>query len=330
MFSVRRRYLFALLPLASAMLAAAPTRAADPPANPPTTLSPARKAFIGRWDLTVTDGTRTAPSWLEVELSGRTTLVGRYVAQSGSARPISKVEFSGDQMRFTLPVQWEQGPHDLQFEARLQNDRLSGRFRNEKGKWISWTGVRAPRLASTAEPSWGAPIDLFDGKSLQGWRPRNVNSPNGWVVENGLLKNARPGNDLLTTRNFGDFRLHAEFRYPKGSNSGIYLRGRYEAQIEDNYGQEPTSHRIGGIYGFLTPRINAARPAGEWQSYDITLVGRRITVTLNGGTVVDRQEIPGITGGALDSEEGEPGPILLQGDHGPVEFRKLTLTPAQN
>ena len=150
---------------------------------------------------------------------------------------------------------------------------------------------------------------------------------NGWVVRDGLLVNAEPGNNLLTERKFDDFQLHAEFRYPKGSNSGIYLRGRYEVQIEDNYGQEPDSHHIGGVYGFLTPSVNAARKAGEWQTLDVTLVGRVVTVALNGERIIDRQTIPGITGGALDSDEGAPGPLLLQGDHGPIEFRKVTLTP---
>src|SRR5439155_25775408 len=109
--------------------------------------------------------------------------------------------------------------------------------------------------------------------------------------------------------------------------SGIYLRGRYELQIEDNYGGEPDAHKIGGIYGFLTPRINAARRPGEWQTVDVTLVGRVVTITLNGELIIDRQTIPGITGGALDSDEGAPGPILIQGDHGPIDFRKVTLTP---
>ncbi|HAV62346.1 MAG TPA: DUF1080 domain-containing protein, partial [Verrucomicrobiales bacterium] len=153
--------------------------------------------------------------------------------------------------------------------------------------------------------------------------------PNGWEVKDGLLVNARPGNDLVTERKFNDFKLRAEFRYPKGSNSGLYLRGRYEVQIEDNFGQEINSHRIGGVYGFLTPRVNAAKPAGEWQTMEITLVGRVVTVVLNGEPIIERQAIPGITGGALDSDEGAPGPLLIQGDHGPVEFRELTLTPAE-
>jgi hypothetical protein len=98
-------------------------------------------------------------------------------------------------------------------------------------------------------------------------------------------------------------------------------------QIEDNYQQEPECHKVGGIYGFLTPSVNPAKPAGEWQTFDIRLVGRVLTINFNGERIIDRQTIPGITGGALDSDEASPGPILLQGDHGPVEFRKLTLTP---
>lgn len=141
--------------------------------------------------------------------------------------------------------------------------------------------------------------------------------------------NTDKGTDLVTEESFRDFRLHVEFKYPPGSNSGIYLRGRYEVQIQDDYGKEPGSRFIGGVYGFLTPVKNAGKPAGEWQSYDITLLGRWITVVLNGETVIDHQEIPGITGGALDSHEGEPGPIMLQGDHGPVTFRNLVLTPAR-
>jgi hypothetical protein len=122
-----------------------------------------------------------------------------------------------------------------------------------------------------------------------------------------------------------DFKLHIEFKYPEGSNSGVYLRGRYEVQVEDGYGKEPSSIYLGGVYGFLTPNENMAKKAGEWQSYDITLVGRRVTVVANGKTIISRQIIPGITGGALNSKEGNPGPILLQGDHGAVEYRNITI-----
>ena len=120
-----------------------------------------------------------------------------------------------------------------------------------------------------------------------------------------------------------------EFRYPKEGNSGVYLRGRYEVQVEDSRGMELSSEHLGGIYGFLVPNQDAARNPGEWQSFDITLSGRQVTVVLNGTTIICEQDIPGITGGALSSDEGAPGPIMLQGDHNPIEYRKVTLRPVK-
>ena len=133
----------------------------------------------------------------------------------------------------------------------------------------------------------------------------------------------------MTDQLFNDFKLHIEFRYPKDENSGVYLRGRYEVQIADNKGKEPLSIYLGGVYGFLSPTEMMAKDAGEWQSYDITLVGRLVTIAVNGKTVICSQNIPGITGGALDSHEGEPGPIMLQGDHGAIDFRNIVITPAK-
>jgi hypothetical protein len=237
------------------------------------------------------------------------------------------VEFEKGRIRFTVPPQWEKRADDLRFEGRLEGDLLQGETTDDKGRRITWTARRAPSLRREHPPRWGEPVELFNHKDLSGWRPRSPGVKNGWVVREGVLVNAVPGNDLLTEMKFTDFKLHADFRYPRGSNSGIYLRGRYEVQIEDNYGEEPDSDRIGGVYGFLSPCVNAARKPGEWQTLEITLVGRVVTVVLNGERVLDRQAIPGITGGALDSDEGKPGPILLQGDHGRVEFRRLTLTP---
>jgi 3-keto-disaccharide hydrolase len=239
---------------------------------------------------------------------------------------VKSVSFTDGALVFTLPGR---GQNEQRYEARLENDRLAGKTPGPQGREIAWEGRRAPDLKRSAPPAWGQPVALFNGKDLEGWRPHFPQRPNGWAVQEGRLVNATPGNDLVTQRTFTDFQLHAEFRYPKGSNSGIYLRGRYELQIEDSFGQDPESHGLGSIYGFLAPRVNAAKPAGEWQICDVTLVGRMVTVTLNGEKILDNQEIPGITGGALDSDEGAPGPIYLQGDHGPVEFRNMNLTPAK-
>jgi len=292
-----------------------------------TSLAREKLPIIGRWDLTVQGAEGDYPSWLEVQLSGRTTLVGSFVGRFGSARPISRVEFEAGRVRFSLPVQWEDRKDDLHFEGRLEGETIRGETTDDQGRNVTWTGRRAPALKRGHEPVWGTPVELFNGRDLSGWKARSASVKNGWTVQDGLLANAIPGNDLLTEQKFNDFRLQAEFRYRPGSNSGIYLRGRYELQIEDNYGGEPDAHKIGGIYGFLTPRINAARRPGEWQTVDVTLVGRVVTITLNGELIIDRQTIPGITGGALDSDEGAPGPILLQGDHGSIDFRKVTLTP---
>ncbi len=137
------------------------------------------------------------------------------------------------------------------------------------------------------------------------------------------------GANLITDQKFNDFKLHAEFRIPKGSNSGVYLRGRYEVQVTDGKGLEPSYGELGGVYGFIAPSEMVAKEPGEWQSFDVTLIGRMITLDVNGKRVITNQEIPGITGGALDSNEGEPGPLYIQGDHGPVEYRNIVITPAK-
>ena len=282
-------------------------------------------AVVGRWDITVNAPGGSYPSWLEVRASGNRTLVGSLVGRVGSARPISKIDFADGRLRFSLPPQWEPGDGDFRYEAQLQDDRLSGTVVTSSGEKLSWAGVRAPLLRRASSPAWGAPVPLFDGRDMAAWRGEDTQ----WRVEQGVLVSKASGANLVTRQSFEDFKLHVEFRYPAGSNSGVYLRGRYEVQIEDTRGREPASDHLGGIYGFITPSEDAAQPAGTWQSFDITLVGRHVTVVLNGKTIIANQAIPGITGGALDSREGEPGPIMLQGDHGPVEYRNIVLIPAR-
>lgn len=283
--------------------------------------------IIGRWDLTVDMGYKVAPSWLEVKLSGIKTLVGYFVADGGSARPISKVNWKDGKVSFSIPPQWDATDRDMVFEGELKDGRLTGTIFSSKGEKHTFTGERAPLLKREKAPQWGEPVALFNGKDTKGWhadRPGNQ-----WVAENGVLKSPKSGANIITDGKYEDFKLHIEFRYPEHSNSGVYLRGRYEVQVEDNRGLEPASTFFAGIYGFLTPNAMMAKGPGEWQSFDVTLVGRIVTVVANGKPVIIEQAIPGITGGALDSREGEPGPIMLQGDHGPIEYRNIMLTPAK-
>ncbi len=282
----------------------------------------------GRWDLTVNmGGGRIAASWLEVRHSGVNCLTGRFVGDGGSARPISLVVFKEGKLSFHIPAQWEKTDKEMILEANYKDDQLEGTIQSTVGKTYTFTGVRAPKLIREKAPVWGTPIHLFNGKNLEGWMPLGKN--NQWVVEKGILKSPQSGVNIRTNKTFNDFKLHIEFRYPKESNSGVYLRGRYEVQVEDSKGKDPLNIYLGGVYGFIDPLWMMAKEAGEWQSYDITLVGRLVTVVVNGKKVIESQPIPGVTGGALDANEGEPGPIMMQGDHGPIEYRNIIITPAK-
>jgi hypothetical protein len=284
-------------------------------------------ALLGRWDITVDVEGIKLPSWLEIHHSGYRMLVGSFVSTGGSARPISRIYFVKGKMSFSIPPQWEREDRNLSVEGTFYGDSLAGTMTFSNGKTYNWTGVRAPLLKRTKKPVWGKPIYLFDGKNMKEWHTSNKTP---WTVESAILRNPSLGSNLITNKKFSDFKLHIEFRYSKGSNSGVYLRGRYEVQIIDSKGQDPSSVLLGGIYGFLTPSEMVAKEPGEWQSYDITLVGRMVTVIANGKTIICNQEIPGITGGALDSHEGDPGPLYLQGtENGQIDFRNIIITPAE-
>ena len=234
--------------------------------------------FIGRWDLSITQGENELPSWLEITKSGRSTLVGRFVYAFGSARPISHIKVEGKQITFSIPNQWE-APGMMSFTGSTADSGLQGTMTYVDGHTYTWKGVRAPTLERSDPPIWGSTISLFNGQNLDGW---HVKGDNQWKVEDRTLINTKSGGNLFSDQVFDDFKLRVVFRYPEGSNSGIYLRGRYEVQIEDNYGKYPSSLYFGGIYGFLTPNVMAAKQAGEWQEYQITLVGRRVSVIANG------------------------------------------------
>ena len=280
----------------------------------------------GRWDITIDVEGKKLPSWLEVHRSGLRTLVGEFVGTGGSARPISKINFTNNTFSFSIPPQWEREDSDLVVNGVLGADSLSGTMKFSNGKTYNYIGVRAPSLSRKTQPVWGKPITLFNGTNLNGWHALGNNQ---WIVDSGFLRSPHKGANLETDKTFTDFKLHIEFRYPKGSNSGVYLRGRYEVQIEDLGGQEPVKNKWGSIYGFIAPTELVAKGADQWQSYDMTLIGRMVTVVANGITIICNQEIPGITGGAINSNEGEPGPLLIQGDHGPIDYRNIVLTPAK-
>jgi hypothetical protein len=288
--------------------------------------APDTSSVEGRWDITIDDSGKTMPSWLEVVHSGLHTLVGQFVGAGGSARPISKVNFNNGKVSFSIPPQWETG-NDLSFEATMQGDRLTGTITFPNGKTYNCSAVRAPSLKRSSAPSWGKPVKLFNGTGLTGWHASG--EKNQWVVENGILKSAAAGSNLVTDASFTDFKLHVEFRYATHGNSGVYLRGRYEVQILDDDGTAPPKGTLGAVYGFLPPSETFAKKPGDWQTYDITLTGRMVTIVANNITIICNQEIPGITGGALNCNEGEPGPIMLQGDHEAIEYRNIVLIPAK-
>ena len=287
------------------------------------------QSFLGRWDLTLKAPDREYPSWIEIRQEDG-QLKAQLVSRWGNARPLPRVEISSGKITFVSPKEEEDRKDDMVFEGKLTGDTLSGTTTGQDGTPWTWTGKRAPSLRRTGTPKWGKPVKLFNGKDLTGWRPDKPNADKAWTVENGTLVSPGNGPELINDSKFQDFKLHIEFNCQTESNSGVYLRGRYEVQVETDSVQEPASHHTGGVYGFLAPSPEQPRKSGEWQSFDITLVGRKLTVVHNGTTVIDDQEIPGITGGALDSHEELPGPIYLQGgEKGHVAFRNIVLTPAR-
>jgi len=287
------------------------------------------QAYLGRWDLTLKAPDREYPSWLELRQDGG-KLTAQMVGRWGNARPLPTVELSDGTLTFVSPKEEEASKRDMVFEGKLVGRHLEGTVAAPDGTSWAWVGNPAPSLKRTKDPTWGEPIELFNGKDLSGWKTDKTDPQKMWTAVHGTLVSPGHGPELINDRKFQDFKLHVEFNCGAGANSGIYLRGRYEVQIEDNSIQEPPSHHTGGIYGFIAPSPEQPRKPGTWQSFDITLVGRRVTVVQNGHVIIDQQEIPGITGGALDSHEELPGPIYLQGsEDGQVAFRNIVISPAK-
>jgi hypothetical protein len=311
--------------IASACLACAATVSAAPAQHAPGFAD----AVLGRWNLTVTgkDGVQY-PSWFDIRLRKETELMATMVGRLGSARHATEVDYSGGKLVLRVPRQYEKDTADLIFDGMPAGDRMSGTTIDEDGIALSWVAQRAPLLPRKANQRWSRPVDLFNGRNLDGWRAQQPAAQPCWKVERGILTNSAACTNLISDAMLGDFKLRMEFMTVAGGNSGVYLRGRYEVQLGDAWGAPPDPLRMGAIYGHLRPQHNASRKPGEWQVLEATLSGRFVTITLNGTTVIDNQEIPGITGGALDSHEADKGPLMLQGDHTPIMIRKISVSRA--
>jgi hypothetical protein len=312
--------------------------------------TPAASGFAGRWALDLPEG---RAGWLKIEPQEGWN-DGSLLWGGGSVLPLANVVIADGRLTATQvrEVQRKNSAGEVVrtqqltnvLEAQVSGDTLKGTFtiprlQGDGFDRSEFKGKRIPALPprpDLTKVQWGEPITLFNGRDLKGWRLIEPQAVNGWVVESGALVNRpvqvegqpqkRYGN-IRTDREFEDFNLKLDVNVPAHSNSGIYLRGIYEVQVFDSYGKAPTSSGMGAIYSRIVPKKSAEKPAGEWQSMDITLLDRHVTVVLNGVTIIDNEPVEGCTGGALWSDEFRPGPIYLQGDHGAVDYRNMVLRP---
>jgi hypothetical protein len=286
------------------------------------------KPFLGRWDINVLSSdtgyiNRARFCWFELKLENG-ILKGRIQPGEGATVDVTEIKIENEELSFKQA--------NAIWKATAKGKRLEGTVNSPNfGKTTRyWIGVPAPVWpAELPKRKPGNPIDLI-GKDVSGWLVQKPGIPIGWFVKDGILMNqGKEANNIYTKQKFQDFILEAEFKVDPKSNSGIYLRGRYEIQIKDSYSEKTSLniHSMGCLYGYIIPSVNACKPAEEWQTIEITLLANRVTVIFNGTKIIDNGEVPGITGGALDARENKPGPLMIQGDHGRVQWRKLIITP---
>jgi Domain of Unknown Function (DUF1080) len=305
-------YKFGCLSAFSALLVLAP---AQTKSNP----------LVGRWDFNLKTDSGTRASWLGItEKNGR--LEVWYQPTGGNDYEVKDFKVDGSHLTLTLSPATAARPA-MTWELDATGGKLTG-VQKRGNSTIALTGLPAPALNRNAPKAWTNPEPLFNGKDLTGWEPLGNPANSHWIVQDGMLVNQAHGANLKTTRTFEDFKVHYEVNCPAKGNSGFYLRGRYEVQIEyEPLSDNPVERRIGSIYGRIAPKSELPRTPGQWETFDVTLVGRSVTVVRNGVTIIDHQEIEGITGGALDANEGEPGPFYIQGDHtGGLKFRNITVS----
>jgi len=281
--------------------------------------------FAGRWDFNITTPGGTRACWLGVTAKGGDLEVW-YQPPGGNVYQVKDVHVDGSHLTLTLSAATASRPA-MTWNLEAAGGKLTG-VQKSGDITTELTGMRSPAMKRSAPTAWTDPEPLFNGKDLAGWEPIGNPAASHWKVEDGLLLNTAHGANLKSTRKFEDFKVHYEVNCPDDGNSGFYLRGRYEVQIEyEPLTSNPPERRIGSIYGRIAPQPELPRAPGQWETFDVTLVGRMVTVVHNGDTVIDHKEIEGITGGALDANEGEPGPFYIQGDHtGGLKFRNIAVS----
>jgi hypothetical protein len=277
------------------------------------------KGFIGRWDFNVASERAVGANWLSVEQKGPNDYEIWFQPTGGHVHPVKDYKLDGDHLLLQVSK-------DETWELKAVDGKLTGTEKNgDKTREV--TGVRAPALKRKAPKAWTEPEALFNGKNLDGFEPIGDPAKSHWVVKDGMMLNETRGANLKTTRTFEDFKVHFEVNCPDDANSGFYLRGRYEVQLEYVLPKEVPERAMGAVYGRLAPSTELPRTPGKWETFDITLVGRMVTIVRNGTTIIDNKEIAGITGGALNADEGQPGPFYIQGDHtGGLMFRNITVS----
>ena len=291
------------------------------PALAPAASSP----FVGRWgfDITMPNGS-TRAAWLGISEKGRELEVW-YQPTGGNVYQVTDFKAEGKHLTLTVGKASADRPATV-WQLDATREGLAGTQKRGDSS-LKLVAIKEPALKHKAPKFWTKPEPLFNGKDLTGWEPMGNPANSHWTVKDGLLLNEAHGANLKSTSKFNDLKLHFEVNCPDHANSGFYLRGRYEIQLEyEPLNFNPPERRIGSVYGRIAPKGDVARTPGKWETFDVTLVGRMLTVVHNGVTTIDHQEIEGITGGALDADEAKPGPFYIQGDHtGGLKFRNITI-----
>ena len=306
--------------------------------------------WLGSWALTIPSG---AAGWLGVEekdgkLTASMLWGGGSVFPLESARvedgklivtriqTVQKKDATGNLVKVPLTETITAVAKGDEVKLTSVKPRPDGKG-EEKAEFGGKRQPAMPPAPDLSKTRFGEPIALFNGVDLSGWKLIQPEALSAWSAKEGILVNDVPPREegkprkhyanLRTEREFEDFNLKLEVRVPREGNSGVYLRGMYEVQVADTYGKPLDSHNMGAVYSRITPTAAAEKPPGKWQTLEITLVDRHVTVILNGTKIVDNQPIAGCTGGALWSDVNRPGPIYLQGDHTGVEYRNIQLSP---